>query len=120
MQSLNQKIGRGLRSIREAKNFKLKYVAEYAGYEDSSTYSRVESGKIDYLDLRKLDRICTLYECELVHILLMSEMQNFNYNIKTWEEFLESLRYLPEQDKTNMLALADKVLKSIHKENRLL
>jgi transcriptional regulator with XRE-family HTH domain len=115
MLSLNQKIGIGLRYIREAKNLKLKYVAEYAGYEDSSTYSRVESGKIDYLDLRKLERICALFGCELVHILLMTEMQNFNYRIKTWEEFLESLRYLPEQDKTNMLALANRVLKSTSK-----
>lgn len=112
MLSLNQKIGRGLRYIREAKNLKLKYVAEYAGYEDSSTYSRVENGKIDYLDLRKIERVCTLFECELVHVLLISATQNFNYNIKTWEEFLESLRYLPEQDKIDMLTLANEVLKS--------
>lgn len=115
MTTLNQKIGRGLRYVREAKNLKLKYVATYAGYDDSSTYSRVENGKINHLDLRKIERVCKLFECELVHVLFLSALQDFNYNIKTWEEFLESLRYLPEQDKTNMLALANEVLKNTSK-----
>lgn len=102
-------IGRTLREMRESKNIKQEWVAEKIGCTKSN-YSKIEAGKIKRIDVVQLDQICKLYNFNAFHILLYAAIQDFNYKINTFEEFFDSLNYLPINEKEKMLTLAIQVM----------
>jgi transcriptional regulator with XRE-family HTH domain len=108
-QPLNLIIGLALKEIREKKNIKQEWVAEKIGLTKAN-YSKIESGKIKRIDLNQLNHICNIYGISAFHIILYSAMKEFKYKINSFDEFYESLKQCPPDERKKMLMFVDELL----------
>lgn len=106
---MNIAIGRALRLIREGQNLKSSYVALQAGYLNISTYSRLESGKIKHIDMAKLEKICAVFKCNLVHLFLVAAISESEKDIVLWSDFMKSLPNISQTDKSQLDLISSKL-----------
>ena len=88
-----KKIGSTIQVIRVSKNLTQEYMATKLGYNDRSSFAKIERGEYNSLDVFVLIDICRLLECNLVHLMLLAEVDIFETKIRTYSEFLRTLQY---------------------------
>jgi transcriptional regulator with XRE-family HTH domain len=86
-------IGKAIKLLRESKNLTQEYMAYKLGYNDRGAYAKIERGEYNTLDILLLLNICKLLNCNLVHLMLMADVVIIELPIKTYSEFLDSLKY---------------------------
>lgn len=106
---MNIAIGRALRLIREGQNLKSSYVALQAGYLNISTYSRLESGKIKHIDMAKLEKICAVFKCNVVHVFLVAAISDSEKDIVSWNNFIKSLPNISPTSKSQLDLMSSKL-----------
>lgn len=109
-QVYHQNICTLIKLLRQQRGLKQEYVAHKAGYTNRSVYTKLETGKIKTLSIGKFQSICDALSCKSHHVMLLASIENFNYNINTWEEFITSLNNLDPQDRAKKLELAQTVI----------
>ena len=86
-------IGKAIKLLRESKNLTQEYMAHKLGYNDRGAYAKIERGEYNTLDILLLLNICKLLKYNLVHLMLMAEVDIIEIPIKTYTEVLDSLKY---------------------------
>jgi DNA-binding Xre family transcriptional regulator len=103
-----QKLGDILKLIRKSKNIKAQTVADALGLSDQSNYVRIENAQVTDISFWRLLEICDALGCSLFQICFLLEIDFLGGGaIKTWDQFYDSLKQLEEQDKKQLLELAD-------------
>jgi transcriptional regulator with XRE-family HTH domain len=92
-------IGITIKLLRESKNLTQEYMAHKLGYSDRGAYAKIERGEYGSLDILLLINICKLLDCNLVHLMLMAEVDIIEVPIKTYTEFLDLFK--PEKENKN-------------------
>lgn len=105
--TINKKIGRTLRLIRESRNLKQTYVAEKVGYAGKSTYARIEAGTLKQVAIEKIAEICRVLDCNIFHLMLLAVSEDFKYKLQTWDEFYDSIKGLTAEERVEMLKLVN-------------
>lgn len=105
--TINKKIGRTLRLIRESRNLKQSYVAERAGYAGKSTYARIEAGTLKQVGIEKIAEICNVLDCNVSYVMLLAVSQDFKYKLQTWGEFYDSIKGLTAEERVEKLKLVN-------------
>lgn len=88
-----KKIGSTIQVIRVSKRLTQEYMATKLGYNDRSSFAKIERGEYSSLDVFLLIDICRLLECNLVHLMLLAGVDIFDTSIKSYTDFLLSLNY---------------------------
>ena len=117
--SINKKIGRTLRLIRESRNLKQSYVAERAGYAGKSTYARIEAGTLKQVGIEKIAEICNVLDCNVSYMMLLAVSQDFKYKLQTWGDFYESIKGLSPNERKEMIMLVDLLFKGTSPLNEI-
>ena len=101
-----ERLGYAMKRIRKSKGCDTLYVAKKLGYDDESTYCRMERGKIQNICIWTILKFCDLFECNIFHLFILADIDIFKTQIKTWTEFYKSLSNLSdnEVEKLNELA----------------
>ncbi len=129
-----QRLGIVLKQIRHSKQLHINDVAKALDYKNNSSYSRIENGERPEISVWKILKICKLFECNIVYLFILADIDFFEPNIKTWSEFINSLSFiLDNSDEKTIHTLSDtqrlgialkqirksKVLKTINVSNYL-
>jgi transcriptional regulator with XRE-family HTH domain len=117
-QVYHQNICTLIKLLRQQQRLKQEYVARKAGYANRSVYTKLETGKIKALTIGKFQSICDALSCKSHHVMLLARIENFNYNINTWEEFITSLHHLDPQDRAKKLELAQTIIEEVMEAER--
>jgi transcriptional regulator with XRE-family HTH domain len=92
-------IGKAIKLLRESKNLTQEYMANKLGYNDRGAYAKIERGEYNTLDILLLLNICKLLNCNLVHLMLMAEVDIIEVPIQSYTEFLK--QFNSDQEKNN-------------------
>lgn len=103
---------RNLKNLREAKNYKQSYVADFLNISQQS-YSRYENGQRE-LPIEYLPLISKLYSVSVDYILGVSMNNNdvntlskICYGNRTLKEIIDSLNYLNKENLSHVLSYID-------------
>ncbi len=92
-------IGITIKLLRERKNLTQEYMAHKLGYSDRGAYAKIERGEYSSLDVILLLNICKLLGCNLVHLMLMAEVDIIEVPIQSYTEFLKQFNSDQEKNK---------------------
>ena len=92
-------IGKAIKLLRESKNLTQEYMANKLGYSDRGSYAKIERGGYKTIDIVLLLKICKLLECNLVHLMLMADVDITKVPIQSYTEFLK--QFNSDQEKNN-------------------
>jgi transcriptional regulator with XRE-family HTH domain len=100
-------LGQVLRFLRKFKNKKAMEIALKTGYSDQSNYTRIENGKVKDISFSKLIEISAALECSLFQVCFLLGIDFLNgKEINSEQELLDSIKYLDDSEKENMITLA--------------
>lgn len=88
-----KKLGNLFCFLRLTHSYKQDYVALLAGYENKRTYAKIEQGEIINIKLDRLILISKVFSCKPYQLMFLSELPVFSSKIKTWDEFINSMKY---------------------------
>lgn len=88
-----KKLGNLFCFLRLTHSYKQDYVALLAGYENKRTYAKIEQGEIINIKLDRLILISKVFSCKPYQLMFLSELPVFSSKIKTWDEFIDSMKY---------------------------
>lgn len=94
------RIGNTIRLIRESKNLTQEYMAYKLGYSDRGSYAKIERGAYKTIDIVLLLYICKLLGCNLVHLMLMAEIDIIEVPLQSYTEFLKQFNLDKENNST--------------------
>jgi len=75
---MNSLMGMKIKNLREAKNYSQEYVSDYISISQP-TLARIEAGKTSTW-VNYIDKICSLFEIEVVDLLIPDHIQILNTN----------------------------------------
>ena len=104
-----KRLGSAMKRIRKSQNEKTIFVARKLGYDDDSTYCRIERGEIVNISIWTILDFCKLFDCNIVHLFKLADIDIFETHIKSWSQFYQSLSNLTYQEASELLELADKI-----------
>lgn len=84
-------IGNAIKLIRVSKGFMQEYMANKLGYSDRGAYAKIERGENVTLDILLLIEICDMLGCNLVHLMLVAEINIFKSPIISYTQFKKLL-----------------------------
>ncbi|MBP9689933.1 MAG: helix-turn-helix transcriptional regulator [Bacteroidia bacterium] len=84
-------IGNAIKLIRVSKGFTQEYMANKLGYSDRGAYAKIERGENVTLDILLLIEICDMLGCNLVHLMLVAEINIFKSPIISYTQFKKLL-----------------------------
>lgn len=84
-------IGNAIKLIRVSKGFTQEYMAQKLGYTDRGAYAKIERGENVTLDILLLIEICDLLASNLVHLMLVAEINLFKSPIISYTQFKKLL-----------------------------
>lgn len=91
-----KKIGHAIKLVRLNRKLTQEYMSTQLGYNDRSSYAKLERGENTTIDTLRLIRICNLLQCNLVHLLMLAEINVFEAPLKTYTEFEKTLKLIDE------------------------
>jgi transcriptional regulator with XRE-family HTH domain len=104
-----QRIGNAMKRIRQSKNITTDYIAHKIGYEDKSTYCKIECGNVKHIDESKIRSFCKLMDCNIVYLYKLAGIDVFETKIKTWDEFYSMIPKLNDEEAKQIIELAKKI-----------
>ena len=112
-----QHIGNAMRRIRQSKDITTDYIARKFGYEDISTYCKMECGNLKHIDESIIRAFCKLMDCNIVHLYKLAGIDVFETKIKTWDEFYSLIPRLNDEEAKHIIELAKKISPPPYKIN---
>jgi hypothetical protein len=86
-----QRLGSAIRQIRVSLKLPTDWIAYKLHYADKSTYCKLERGEIKNINVWLLIEICELYDCNIVQLFFLADIDIFKTKLKSWTEFIETL-----------------------------
>lgn len=101
------KLGKAIRTIRELRGEKTLSMASKLGYHDASSYTKIERGECETIDLWKLIEICDLLRISPLALCLMADINLLKHanSIRSWDEFYKSVLQNSDEEIIRILEL---------------
>jgi len=107
----NQRLGFAMKQIRESKKASMLFVSKKLGYTTESTYCRMEHGEIENISIWQILNFCKLFECSIIHLFILADIDIFETKIDSWSEFYQSLSNLSNEQATELMEMAQTISK---------
>ena len=107
-----QRIGKAMRVIRNARGESADAVSEKLGYENTSSYCKLERGEKKTLCIEKILIFCKHFNFNIIFLFIMADIEIFKNEINTWTEFYQSLSKIPDKRAAELMQLS-KMIKKI-------
>jgi transcriptional regulator with XRE-family HTH domain len=105
----NQRLGNAMKQIRESQKASMLFVSKKLGYTSESTYCRMEHGEIENISIWQILNFCKLFECNIVHLFVLADIDIFETKINSWFDFYQSLSNLSNDEAAELIEVAHKI-----------